>query len=438
MRILIISTFFPPQNSIASHRPYSWAKYWSKAGHEVVVLTTPKNKITKQPIEVTPCGFQVVEKGYGWLLDWFIQSYKVKQSSTVKSEVPKRDFLKWIFTSWFKHVDQFRINRGIFHYRRAPDFTAPWADIATAWALGQAPWDLVISTYGPHTTHTVGYALRKRNHTKYWIADFRDLWTDDHIFKGLIGFRWYERWLERRYLAMADLLVTVSKPLAETLSKKAGKQCITIENGFEPSDLEGLSIENAFIGRDEKVRLVYTGSIYKTTRDPSPLFEAIRSIHESGKHDAVLDRLEVVFVGGNIEVLNELVSQFRVENWVRLEGFVSREKALRMQRDAHVLLFLESNANGVEGILTGKIFEYLSSETMVWAIGVTPDSSPGQLILQSRGGMVFGNDDKAIAATLVNLLQNPAKEKLHLDHEVLRLYTRERLAMKLLDHVDVP
>ncbi|MFM8917928.1 MAG: hypothetical protein ACKOGP_09325, partial [Bacteroidota bacterium] len=69
MRILIISTFFPPQNSIASHRPYSWAKYWSKAGHEVVVLTTPKKKNSNQTIDTSQGGFQVVEKGYGWILD---------------------------------------------------------------------------------------------------------------------------------------------------------------------------------------------------------------------------------------------------------------------------------------------------------------------------------------------------------------------------------
>ena len=41
-KILIITHYFPPINAIASHRPYSWAKYWSRMGHNITVLTTKK------------------------------------------------------------------------------------------------------------------------------------------------------------------------------------------------------------------------------------------------------------------------------------------------------------------------------------------------------------------------------------------------------------
>ena len=37
MNILIVSHYFPPGNSIAALRPYSWAKYWSRMGHQVTV-----------------------------------------------------------------------------------------------------------------------------------------------------------------------------------------------------------------------------------------------------------------------------------------------------------------------------------------------------------------------------------------------------------------
>ena len=40
MRILIVTHYFPPENAIASLRPYSWAKYWTAIGHQVTVLTT--------------------------------------------------------------------------------------------------------------------------------------------------------------------------------------------------------------------------------------------------------------------------------------------------------------------------------------------------------------------------------------------------------------
>ena len=43
MRILIVAHAFPPMNSTASHRPYSWARVWRDLGHEVHVLTAVKH-----------------------------------------------------------------------------------------------------------------------------------------------------------------------------------------------------------------------------------------------------------------------------------------------------------------------------------------------------------------------------------------------------------
>ena len=34
LKITIITYSWPPRNSISTHRPYSWAKYWSKKGAE--------------------------------------------------------------------------------------------------------------------------------------------------------------------------------------------------------------------------------------------------------------------------------------------------------------------------------------------------------------------------------------------------------------------
>ena len=61
MRILIISTFFPPLNSIASLRPYSWAKYWVLEGHEVTVLTLAKEEDPKVALNYPNPGFRLIE-----------------------------------------------------------------------------------------------------------------------------------------------------------------------------------------------------------------------------------------------------------------------------------------------------------------------------------------------------------------------------------------
>ena len=69
MKILIVTAFFPPQNSIASLRPYSWAKYWSRAGHDVTVLTVPK-KASPSDSPMPTDGFKLLEvpiPGLGFL-----------------------------------------------------------------------------------------------------------------------------------------------------------------------------------------------------------------------------------------------------------------------------------------------------------------------------------------------------------------------------------
>ena len=60
MKILIVSYYFPPQNSIASLRPYSWAKWWSRAGHDVTVLTIEK-KILKNNLNLDCSMFKLIE-----------------------------------------------------------------------------------------------------------------------------------------------------------------------------------------------------------------------------------------------------------------------------------------------------------------------------------------------------------------------------------------
>ncbi|MFM7079993.1 MAG: glycosyltransferase [Bacteroidota bacterium] len=437
MRILIISTFFPPQNSIASHRPYSWAKYWSQAGHEVCVVTTPKTKHAVQAMHMSTQGFEVIELGYGKLLDMLVKKYKGKQSDISQSTPQKKGLLKRMAGWLFKRLDHYRISKGIFHFRRFPDFSSYWSTQVVRFAMSRHKWDVVVSTYGPYTTHAAAYELRKNGTAGFWVADFRDLWTDDHIFRGLAVTRWYEHLLEKRYLATSDLVVTVSDPLAAVLAKKCGKDVLTIENGYDPSDLQSLPTANIFADRPEKVRIVYTGSLYPG-KYPDLLFQAISNLAANGHASDWLDRLEVVFVGGNIHVMEPLVEKYGVGRWVRSEGFISREDALRMQRDAHVLLFLENNDGGVEGILTGKLFEYLSSGTSIWAVGVDEKSSPGQVIMEAHAGMCFGKDVEALQHQLQLLLQNQVKPPISVPRELLIRFQRQTLAGKLMDHIMEP
>lgn len=426
MRILIISTFFPPLNSIGSLRPYSWAKYWSRAGHEVSVLTTQKPP-SDQDLKMSHHGFTVHEVPFASFLNSWKKDYQNTQQPKNGSEIPKTSGWK---SSLIKVFHQMRATRGIFNACRMPDFTDLWIKPAFKFIQHQGPWDLVVSTAGPYAVHVVAEKLKRKGLAKKWIADFRDPWSDNFAFPGLFPFNCIEKWWEKKLMQAADLITTVSAPFAEKFAKKyPAKKVLAVENGFDPDDLEALPPHSIFPA-DHKFRIVHTGSIYQGKRDFLPLFQAIAELNES--EPKLLNTLEVIFVGSRVGNLNEQIHHFGLAAWVKNQGMVSREKALCMQRDAQALLFLPWNDLAFPGVLTGKIFEYLFSGTPIIAIGGSGIEMSQQLILDAQAGTVL-NTVPEIKDFLRQQLSAPNLHKTVVAQALLEKYNRKILAAKLLN-----
>ncbi|RDC62972.1 hypothetical protein AHMF7616_01571 [Adhaeribacter pallidiroseus] len=129
--------------------------------------------------------------------------------------------------------------------------------------------------------------------------------------------------------------------------------------------------------------------------------------------------------------------EMRILPWVKDGGFLSRELILKMQSEAHVLLFLGFDKNKTPGILTGKIFEYLFSGTLIWAIDVDDCSAVGQIIKEAKAGILFGEDLNLLKQELLHLLKSPEKQKPQTDIIYLKQFERAALADKMLKLVTV-
>lgn len=392
MKILIVSSFFPPQNSIASLRPYSWAKYWSRMGHEVTVLTVPK---APQPSDSTMTieGFSVHYVEAPFLAKRASVPTAVRQQEADSGVLEKKPSL-------FRRVARQLVaslssRYGVLYSCRFPDVMDLWAAKAKLWAARQS-WDIVVSTGGPYSVHRIALHIKQQSPQTKWILDWRDLWTQNHFFRGIWFFRPYERMLERRFHRHADLVTTVSEPLAELLKKVGADTVTTIYNGFDPDDYASLSVEH-FFGSDGVFRIVYSGTIYAGRQDPTLLFRAVAKLAASGKITPAKVRL--VFAGANADP-TEIARRCGVEEYVEYLGFLPRAQALQMQRDADMLLFLGLKDHDNKGILTGKLFEYLYVNKVVLALDVTRDSEIGEMFLDS-GSYVIENQSQ-----LENVIQN--------------------------------
>jgi glycosyltransferase involved in cell wall biosynthesis len=323
-----------------------------------------------------------------------------------------------------------RMRYGIFASCRMPEHHDLWA-LRSLPVVCDQEWDMVISTGGPYSTHIVGYILKRRKLTKSWVVDWRDLWTDNHIFPGLPGLRIVERYIEYSFHRQADVVTTVSEPLADRLRNQVGTKVQVIYNGFDPDDYDTLADESIFPA-DNVFRIVYTGTIYPGKQDPTPLFQAIKILASQRKLSP--ERLQVIFAGHNIDV-PAIAQQEGVERYVQYAGLVPRQDALRMQRDADALLFLEYEAPGIEGILTGKLFEYLFVQIPIIAVGISEDSAAGCIIERTGSGHAYGKDTKRLTDALLQMLEANAKSQRDNQSELhpeIQQFSRAAQAEKLL------
>lgn len=121
-----------------------------------------------------------------------------------------------------KLVQWMRARYGILSTCRMPDHTDRWVMPAFNY-VSDENWDLVVSTGGPYAVHNVAYRLKEKRMTSHWIADWRDLWVDNHIYPGLWPLTIVENICERRWMDRADFITTVSDPLAAVLKNKYGE-----------------------------------------------------------------------------------------------------------------------------------------------------------------------------------------------------------------------
>lgn len=382
------------------------------------MLTTEKQQDPSVSLKLTLDGFNTIEVPQSQLFN------RAKSSYTTGKPQNRH---KKILSTFFNYA---RNRLGIFNACRMPDFADLWIKPARKAIENEKSFDVVISTAGPYSVHLLAYFLKKRGQAKRWIADYRDTWSDNYFYPGIFPINLIEKLLERKILRSADTITTVSSPFTESFRKKYKKESVvTIPNGFDPDDLKHIDPTSSFPD-DHKLRIVHTGSIYLERRDPSPLFQAIADLQHS--HQNLLDSLEVIFVGANQANLQSLVEKYQVEKWVKLQGFVAREQALAMQRDANALLFLPWNDPKVDGIVTGKIFEYLYAKTPIIAVGASHMEQSQQMILDAKAGQTF-HSVEAIKSYLVTTLQERDKRDLPCDQDFLKQYDRKAIAQHFLE-----
>ena len=374
-KVLIIAYRFPPKSSIGSVRSGGLAKYLPDYGWQPIILTPAMPERSNRTLNFN---VKLIETKYLDVLSTWRKRLGLNpdRSVTIQNQLGTAALNK-------KHSNliKFFINfiNNLITY---PDEQKGWYPFAIKEAeefLQKERVDAIISTSSPVTSHLIANYLKKKFNIP-WIADFRDLWTQNHYVSHNFIRKSIERRLELKTLSLADALVTVSEPWAHKLRNlHKTKQVLCITNGFDPDNIKDTTVH-----LPPKFTITYTGKIYPGKQDISLLFRAVRQLLLEEK--AQEEDFEIHFYGPDKERIESQAKIHCLQNIVKCHGQVSREVALNSQRSSQLLLLLIWDDKREPGVIPAKIFEYLASQRPILAAGGVSGSA-AEILCETGAGV---------------------------------------------------
>jgi glycosyltransferase involved in cell wall biosynthesis len=370
--VLLITYLYPPVENAGTRPVEKFVKYLPEFGYRPVILTT--RNYGYLPDDANKLIFRADE-----LLGFFKRVYRALKLRHVP--VYQRGVIGLLPSGG-------RLERWKFTYM-VPDPKIIWYLPAVQQGrkvLHSQPVRLLYSISPPETSHLVALKLKQETGLP-WVADFRDGW----LFEPLISARLasnlrhrLESKLELKVMRAADRVITVNEVMAADMTRRypeAVDKVSVIPNGYDPDDFAQLQRQ---VPSDDKLRLVYTGSLSLSRQGTSlsGLLKALQAMHANDL--PMMKHLEIILVG-NLAV-NELqaVEQSGVSQYFSLVGSVPYKQALQYQVDADILLLvIAPNAIGVS---TSKLAEYLAAGHPILAL--SGPSAAAELISKLDAGLI--------------------------------------------------
>jgi glycosyltransferase involved in cell wall biosynthesis len=388
-KVLIIAYYFPPMGMGGVQRITKLVKYLPEFEWDPLVLT-------------------VKDVSYYARDESFLNEVKERKIIRTGSFDPLR--LKWFLENKWRNKDSYsksqkirkRPVQGIQSWILQPDTKILW--IPFAWrqslkTIQSEKIDLIMTTSPPHSAHILGMRLKYRTGLP-WVADFRDNWLREPFEKHPTRFHreWNQR-MVRKVVQAADRLIGVSTPIVEDLrivGEKESEACHVILNGYDSQDfIDCKRLE------PERFTITYCGTL-SAIRHPGIFLKGVSQALRS--HPEIKKKLKIQFVGSSIDInLGQIITDYGLQDVVNIVGYVSHKKSIQYLMESSLLLLLVSH-DFSEGVVTGKIFEYLASGKPI--LGLVRKGAAEEMILKYKRGIVIPPDDyKSVAVEIVRSLE---------------------------------
>jgi len=424
--ILVVSDILSENDSYAGrHRIEGFCKYWAKDGWTVHILTIGP----KVPRRIEGCTYHFTNSTS--FISRLCMQLRLYPSGIERSAVKS---VSEFFGLYIKKI----ANRVLI-----PDRFIWWYSGAFREAKRIASKELPVflfSSFYSATSHIVASRLSAYFGVP-WIADYRDIWTDNVYHKSaplyLVNQRqkarviWaVEKRLEEQLLQRATCITTISQPLANILSQKVRGQVpvYVVPNGYDDDLICTMS------PKPDKFRIVFTGRL-NNSRDHRELKMFLMVLLELKKRAGHLgDKLVFEYTGGDKRIVEEEAKRMGVSSVVKAYEVCSYAESIKRQRASTLLLLMLPFDDQVsEGVASRKVFDYLAARRPI--VGLVANSSAAANIITETGSGRLALDQSQLRWVLFDYWDEFISERKVSflgRNEVLLNYRFSRLARNIL------
>jgi hypothetical protein len=289
--------------------------------------------------------------------------------------------------------------------------------------------DVIFSTSPPETTHAIAKRVKERTGLP-WVADMRDLWSED-IFRARTRWgRMLSCCIERHTLKDADAVVTVTDGWSDLVSRSAmipKERIRVITNGYDEDDY-AIPVEPP-----SKFTITYTGKLRNRYQDPEPFFKALSISISDGSIDRTKIAVKFHVFGYDAADIKGLSERYRLSDVVESPGRIGYPDMVKALLSSNMLLFVGWNGRAGNSWHSAKIFDYIGARRPILFLG-DKTSSIARLIECLQCGVAAQSIDeisRGLASCYREFIGNGSVALKYPDDRVLQPYTRRATAGQL-------
>ena len=361
-KILFISYFFPPIQSVESTMAVNSIKYLPDFSYNPVVIAAKRSQ---------ECGID--QSG----------------SPSIPEEITVIRTFSW--ENWFA--------KGLNKLGIIPDSVFGWwlsALVHSKELMRKNNIEIIISRSNPVTSHLVALTLCKIYPNLRWVAMFGDPWSNNpYILKPNALIKKFRHDIERSILSRADKIIVTTTRTRDLFVRDHGfsEKIYILPNTYDPVEFDCLPAPSKL--DISKIRFTYTGGFYGL-RSPEPLFKALRLLKTAGEFDSAGIEIRLV---GSMGEFSDLARRYKLEDIVQVIGVVPRRQALIELKQSDALLLIDAPSIEPSIFLPAKLVDYLAIQKPI--LGITPMGESADLINATQSGVVVDpTDPEGIAGAI--------------------------------------